>query len=54
MGEVLGPEGQSFDGFGVTDPAPLWEDGALRLYYAGTDGVRWRFGLAGPIGTLGE
>lgn len=54
MGEVLGPSDQPFDSFGVTDPAPLVEDGVLRLYYAGTDGARWRFGLAGPIGMLGE
>lgn len=46
MGEVLGPSGVGFDERGVTDPAPLVEDGELRLFYAGTEGNRWRIGQA--------
>lgn len=53
LGTVLEP-GAGFDALGVTDPAPVVEDGALRLYYAGTDGTSYRIGVAGPTGTLGE
>lgn len=46
-GAVLGP-GDAFDMLGVADPAPHVEEGILRLYYAGTDGTRWRIGVSGP------
>ena len=53
VGPVLEPGG-GFDALGVTDPAPIVEGDMLRLYYAGTDGTRFRIGVAGPAGTVGE
>jgi hypothetical protein len=53
IGAVLGAGG-GFDALGVSDPAPVDEDGVLRIYYAGGDGVSVRIGLSGPAGTLGE
>lgn len=53
VGPVLEPSA-GFDALGVTDPAPIVDDGVLRLYYAGTDGTRFRIGLAGSVGTVGE
>lgn len=53
IGPVLGPD-EGFDALGVTEPAPLVEGGALRLYYVGTDGARFRIGVAGSAGTQGE
>jgi predicted GH43/DUF377 family glycosyl hydrolase len=53
LGPVLEPE-DGFDALGVTDPAPIVEGDQLRLYYAGTDGTRFRIGVAGPAGTVGE
>lgn len=52
IGEVLQPGQQGFDAFGVADPAPLMESGAVRLYYAGTDGARFRIGTAEPSALL--
>jgi hypothetical protein len=53
VGPVLEPAA-GFDALGVTDPAPVVEDGVLRLYYAGSDGTRFRIGVSGPAGTVGE
>ncbi len=53
LSSVLEP-GSGFDLFAVSDPAPVVEDGILRLFYAGSDGTTFRIGVAGPVGTLGE
>jgi hypothetical protein len=54
IGPVLEGSGVGFDALGVTDPAPLVIDGAVHLFYAGTDGQGFRIGEAGPAGTVGE
>lgn len=54
IGPVLEGSDTGFDALGVTDPAPVVEAGALRFYYAGTDGDGFAIGEAGPAGTVGE
>jgi hypothetical protein len=53
IGRVLDASA-GFDALGVSDPAPVLEEGTLSLYYAGTDGNAWKIGIAGPAGTVGE
>lgn len=43
---VLSGSGAGFDALSVSDPAPLVEDGELRLYHTGSDGVLASIGLA--------
>jgi hypothetical protein len=43
---ILGPDGNGLDAVSVRDPAPIVENGALSLYYVGSDGDTRTIALA--------